>query len=192
MTPEMFFFAIEILLVAALLVWFFARPWQAFCIDASRHYYFELRDRLFMLAVNRHIGFDDPVYRALREWLNHRIRLAHINVFGDIVAILIAHNGAVPKIQTLGNRIEKMEDESLRMEIRSIYIRAIQVQIGHMVVRSPVFLVLTILTPFAILVEWVNGGVRTISRWFTDLAKIADDDSMSRTRISWQPNNSTT
>ena len=176
MTPEAFFHIVEILLVVALLMWFFARPWQNFCTDISRHRYFELRDRLFLLAANGRIDFDDPVYQALRKWMNHRIRLAHANVFGDLLAVVLAHKGDVPKTQTIGDEIEKVEEESVRAEMKSIYIQAIQVQLNHMAVRSPVLLILMVLAPFIMLIEQISGGVRACAQWLSELVQAADDD----------------
>ena len=180
MTPEAFYYVVEGVCAVALLVWFFARPWQAFCIDASRHRYFELRDRLFILAARKQIGFDDPNYKALRKWLNSRIRMAHRNVFGDIIALLIACKGEVPKINTIGNELAKVGDEALRRELESIYYQAIHVQIQHMVVRSPVILVLAALAPLVVLIELIDGSVRATLRWITNLAQVADDDAVYR------------
>ena len=182
MTPEEFYHVAEFVLVVAGLVWFFAHPWQALCIDASRHRCFELRNRLFMLAVDGRINFDDPVYRALREWLNSRIRLAHANLFGDMVAMLIAHGGAVPKIKTLGDKIKQMDNEELREELHSIYFEAIQVQMGHMVVRSPLFWALfTVFAPLVFLIDLIDDNARAAIRWLTDLAQVADDKALQIT-----------
>ena len=179
MTPDEFYHVAEFLLVAAVLVWFFAHPWQALCIDASRHRCFELRNRLFLLAVSGRIAFDDPLYQALREWLNSRIRLAHVNLFGDIVATLIAHGGGVPKVKTLGDEIEQMDNGELRDELRSIYFQAIELQIGHMVVRSPFFLgLLAVFAPVVFLIDLIDGSVRTMIRWLTNLAQVADDKAL--------------
>lgn len=180
MSPESFYYIAEGLFALALLVWFFARPWQAFCLDASRHRYFELRDRLFLLAVEERISFSDPNYKALREWLNSRIRMAHRNVFGDLVALIIACRGEIPKITTVGNELEKIEDETLRRELQSIYYQAIHIQIQHMTVRSPLILILAVLAPLVVLIELVDGSVRAILRWLTDLAQVADDDAAYR------------
>ena len=180
MTPEAFFYIIEILLTAGFLVWFFARPWQSFCVDISRQRYFELRDKLFFLAMNEKISFDDPVYKAFREWLNNKIRLAHANRFGDMVAILIVHKGVVPKTPTLADELAKVGDVNLRAEMQEMYSQAIQIQIGHMAVRSPIILVLTVLTPFIILTELISGGVRVCLRWIANLAQVADNDISRR------------
>ena len=182
MAPEEFYYVVEFLLVVAVLIWFFAHPWQAFCIDVSRHRHFELRNRLFMLAVNGRIAFDDPLYRALREWLNNRIRLAHVNLFGDIVATLIAHGGVVPKVKTLGDEIDQMDDGELRAELRSIYFQAIEIQIAHMVVRSPFFLVLlAVFSPIVFLIDLIDDSVRAMIRWVTDLAQVVDDRALRAT-----------
>lgn len=180
MSPEAFYYIAEGLFALAVLMWFFARPWQAFCIDASRHRYFELRDRLFMLAANDRISFNDRNYKGLREWLNDRIRMAHRSVFGDLIALIIACRGKVPKINTISNDLEKIEDEALRRELQSICHQAIRVQIQHMVVRSPVILVLALLAPLVLLIELIDGSVRAMGRSITDLIQVADDDTVYR------------
>ena len=180
MPPEAFYYVAEGLFAVALLVWFFARPWQAFCLDASRHRYFELRDRLFVLAVEKRISFSDPSYKVLREWLNSRIRMAHRHVFGDFIALIIACRGEIPKINTVGNELEKIEDETLRRELQAIYYQAIHVQIQHMVVRSPIILILAVLAPLIFLIELIDGSVRVTLRWVTNLAQVADDDAAYR------------
>lgn len=177
MNPESFFHVMEILLVAAIFMWFFARPWQNFCTDISRHRYFELRDQLFLIAANNRIGFDDPAYRALREWLNYRIRLAHINVFGDLIAVVIAHKGDIPKLPNVGDEIETVRNELVRSEMQSIYRQAIRIQLNHMAVRSPVFLVLAVLAPFIMLIELISGSFRACTRWLGELVQFADDDA---------------
>ena len=175
MTHEQAFYALEIGAVVSFLIWFFEFPWQSFCADVARHRYFDLRDQLFLLAANGRVQFDDPLYRALREWLNNRIRLAHMNVFGDLVAVLLAYKGNVPKIPTLGDELQKVGDESVRSELQSIYFGAIQIHINHMAARSPVILVLAVLAPLIILIGLINGGVRACMNWLLNLAEIADD-----------------
>lgn len=180
MTPEAFYYIAEVLFAVTLLMWFFARPWQAFCIDASRHRYFELRDCLFMLAAEKRISFNDPNYKALRECLNSRIRMAHRNVFGDLVALLIACKGRVPKMHTVNDELEKIEDQALRRELTSIYYQAVHIQMQHKVVRSPVILVLAVLAPLVFLIELIDGSVRATFRWITNLAQVADADTVYR------------
>ncbi len=175
MAPDEFYYAVEFLLVVAVLIWFFAHPWQTFCMDVARHRHFELRNRLFMLAVNGHISFDDPLYRALREWLNNRIRWAHVNLFGDMIAMLIANGGAVPKTRTLGDEINEIDNEGLRTQLQAIYAQAIQVQLRHMLVRSPLFWAFTVLYPIFLLIDLIDGSFQRLIRWLSDLKQAADD-----------------
>ena len=107
--------------------------------------------------------------------------MAHTNVLGGIFAVLIAHGGAIPKVRTLNKDIGKIDDENLRAEMHSIYYQAIMIQINHMVVRSPVVLVLiTVVMPFVLLVELINGGVRAFVYGVARLAQQADDDRERR------------
>ncbi|MDE0534358.1 MAG: hypothetical protein OXI01_23340 [Albidovulum sp.] len=91
-----FFHAFEVPKVLALTIRFFAGPWQSFCVASTRQRLFELRDRLFSLALDGRIEFDDPVYRATRDWLDGRNRRADGNIIGVLIAFLIAHRGNVP------------------------------------------------------------------------------------------------
>ena len=178
--PELFFYAAEALLVVAILIWFFTGPWQSLLIDVSRQRHFELRDKLFMIAVGGRIDFDDPVYLSLREWLNGHIRMAHANVPGDIFAAFVAFRGTAPNIRTVKNEIQKFEDEGIRNEMISIHNQAIIINFTHMVIRSPIILVLLTAMPIALLNELISGGVRAFLSWVTDLAQAADDNRGGR------------
>ena len=180
MTFETLFHSMELLLAAAVLMWFFTWPWQTFCIDLSRHCLFELRDRLFTLAANKHIDFKDPLYQDLRTWLNTRIRLSHVSVFSDLVAVVIFYKGRIPEIPTIGDEIDKLENESLRLKVKSIYMEAVRTHIAYMALRSPFILALLMLTaifiPIIIFIEMVNGGVRAFVHWLVGWEQITDDD----------------
>ena len=170
MTHVSFFHTVEVLVVAALAILFFTGPWQTFCTDLARQRLFELRDRLFSLALEGRIEFDNPAYRATRDSLNHRIRYAERYVFGDMIAILIVHRGNVPVTRTLDDEFAQIDDLELRAELQKIHSRAVQVQLGHMVIRSPTLLVFTVLAPFVILLGAVSGGVIAFCRWLTSVA----------------------
>ena len=179
MTNISFFHTVEVLVVVALAILFFSRPWQTFCTDIARQRLFELRDRLFSLALEGRIKFDDPVYRATRDWLNNRIRYADRNVFSDLVAILIVHRGNVPETRTLDDEFAQIDDLELREELQTIRLRAIQVQLGHMLIRSPILLVFTVLAPFFILVGVVRGEILAFSRWLTSIADAVNHKDFS-------------
>ena len=72
--------------------------------------------------------------------------------------------------------------------MRDIYFQAIRVQIDHMVVRSPIILAFTVLTPFIILVEMISGGVRVCMQWITDLAQVVDDEARKQQPHMMEPN----
>jgi len=56
------------------LFYFGVRPYRE---DAIRHRLFELRDELFLFAINGGISFDSPAYSILRGRINALIRFAH-------------------------------------------------------------------------------------------------------------------
>ena len=174
MTNTDLFHAFEVLAVLALVILFFAYPWQAFCTDIVRQRLFELRDRLFMLAVEGKMGFDDPVYVSFRNSLNNRIRYAERIVFGDLVAFLIAFRGEVPEIRTLDDEIVALEDQELRSKLLAMQLESLQLQLVHVVIRSPVILVFSILAPVIIMIALIHGGVRVCLRWLTEFAKVVD------------------
>ena len=172
MNDASFFHTAEVLVVPALVILFFAYPWQTYCTDIVRQRLFELRDRLFMLAVEGKIGFDDPVYFSFRTSLNSRIRYADKIVFGDLVAFLIAYRGRVPEMRTLDDEIAALEDQELRSELHAMQVEALQLQLGHFVIRSPAILIFSVLAPIIILIAWICGGVRACLRWLTEFAKV--------------------
>ncbi|MDE0112151.1 MAG: hypothetical protein OXN84_07710 [Albidovulum sp.] len=179
MNQMAFFHTVEVLIVIALTIWFFSGPWQVFCVDSVRQRLFELRDRLFNLALDGRIEFDDPIYRATRNWLNDRIRYADKDVFGDLIAFLIAHRGSVPRIRTLDDEFAQIEDHELLAELRTIHLRAIQIQLSHMLIRSPILLIFTILAPVLIVIGVVRGGVLACLRWLTNIADAANSGALS-------------
>ena len=61
-------------------------PLQSFATDCARNAMFAQRDRLFDLAADGKLKFDDPVYQRIRESINIDIRFAH---HLDLAAILL-------------------------------------------------------------------------------------------------------
>ncbi|MDE0256053.1 MAG: hypothetical protein OYG32_14775 [Rhodospirillaceae bacterium] len=174
MTEAALFHTLEVLIVLALTILFFAGPWQGFCAASSRRRLFELRDRLFSLALDGRIEFDDPAYRATRDWLNDRIRRADGNVFGVPIAFLIAHRGGVPRTRTLDDVFAQVEDRELRAELKAIHARAIRIRLEHMLIRSPMLPVFAALAPVLILIFKARGGLPAFLRWLADIADAAN------------------
>lgn len=189
MTPENFFHAVELIMSLGIVMWFFAYPWQSLCVDISRQRYFELRDRLFRFAMQGHIGFDNPLYEAFREWLNSRIRYAHKNVLSDVFIVHIVHKGKLPEIPTLYDEFMKIEDDTVRHEMLSIYRQAIQFQIMHMIIRSPIaLLALTISAPIMIVAELVSGTIHTLFNYLMDVGDELQRDLLPEFRrmVKWE------
>ncbi|MYB33552.1 MAG: hypothetical protein F4X92_00180 [Gammaproteobacteria bacterium] len=157
---RVFVHSIEALLSIGLLVWFFTYPWQSLCVDIARQHLFKLREQLFYLAMSQRIGFDDQAYRGLREGLNSRIRLAHKIKIGELITVIPLINNSAPVTPGIVNVIEAVDDLDLRNDLRNIYTEANRVLVMHMIVRSPLILVLTVFAPLFFLVEIISGNVR--------------------------------
>lgn len=184
MTYAALFHTFEVLVVLALLILFFAYPWKAFCGDVLRQRLLELRNRLFMLAAEGRIGFDDPVYVSFRANLNNRIRYADGIVFGDLVAFLIAFRGKVPEMRTLDDEIAALEDEELRSELHAMHVASLQLQLGHIVIRSPVLLAFSVLAPIIVVIALIRGGVRACPRWLTEFVKFVNHSYLKESAVN--------
>ena len=168
MTPADFVYVIQALLCAAVLIWFFSEPWQTLWTAVSRQRLFELRDRLFDLAADGRISFSDPAYLEAREYLNYSIRRTHTNTFGQFVVgvITLAENG--PHGETVLDTVERVQDEAMRRELREILFSSVAVEVGHMVIRSPL---LWVLLPVVVCVVALSAGGEALAKkmfqWLT-------------------------
>ena len=120
---------------------------------------FEIRDRLFLLALDGRIGFDDPIYRRTREWLNACIGHAHDMKFWNVAAFAREPDLAVRK--GLYAEILKMEDEPVKTQLLDIADKAVAAQLKLMVVRSPFLLAITALARLALFLGIATGRLRT-------------------------------
>lgn len=159
MTAHVFVLVIETLVCAALLVWFFSRPWQSLWTAVSRQHLFELRDRLFDIAADERIEFSDPVYCRLREYLNGCIRFTHKITFGSFVAGFVCLGSQIRKKYTLPEAIENVADEKVRQEMRDIFLKSVFVLLRHMVIRSPFLWLLLCLYPLIVAFLFVSNKV---------------------------------
>ena len=160
LTSEGFLDVVLILLSVIVLIWLFSGPWSSLWVDVSRQTCFELRDRLFLLALDGHIGFDDPIYRRTREWLNTCIGHAHDMKFWNLVASIAACKPDLAARKGLYAEILKMEDGSVKTQLLDIADKATTAQLGLMVVRSPFLLAITALTRLVLLVGFATGRLR--------------------------------
>ena len=157
MTTQTFVIAMEALVCAAFLVWFFVRPWQDLWVAVSRQHIFELRDRLFDIAADGRIEFSDPLYMRVREYLNGCIRFAHKITFGSFLAGVISLDTATPRRHSLWNDIDRLAEGALKGELQDIMRKSLLVLLGHMVIRSPLLWLLLSLYPFAAAMVFVNN-----------------------------------
>lgn len=171
MTVEGFVDVIQILIAAAVLIWFFSGPWPSFWVDMSRQRCFELRDRLFLLAVDGGIGFDDPLYRRTREWLNACITHAHDMKLWNVMAFILACRPDTGRCPGLLADILGMPDGPAKTELREIVEQGLRIQVELMLARSPFLLAVTILAPLFVLVGLATDRLRNLHRRVASLSE---------------------
>lgn len=171
MTVEGFVDVIQILIAAVVLIWFFSDPWPSFWVDVSRQRCFELRDRLFLLAADEGIGFDDPLYRRTREWLNACITHAHDMKLWNVTAFILACGPALDRRPGLHADILGMPDGHAKAELREIVEQGLRIQVELMLARSPFLLAVTILAPLLVLVGLATDRLRNLYRRVASLSE---------------------
>ena len=162
LTAEGFLDVVLISISMIALIWLFSGPWSSLWVDMSRQTCFELRDRLFMLALDGQIDFDDPIYRRTREWLNACINHAHDMKFWNVVAFIAAGKPGLADRKGFYAEILEMEDGPVKTRLLDIASKATAAQLGLMVVRSPFLLGITALAPLFLLVGFATGRLRSI------------------------------
>lgn len=132
------------LCLLAVLIWFYGRVWPKTVVASARQHLFELRDRLFNLALDGRIEFSSPIYRELREHLNRSLRFTHKLTFLTFVIASKRSTESVQEEASLPKQIDQLEDVALRNELQTIYNRMAFVLLEQMLKRSPFFVVLLI------------------------------------------------
>ena len=179
---ESFVHFIQIMCCVLFLIWFFSNLWSSLWVDVTRQSCFEIRDKLFMLAVDGHLQFDDPMYRRTRNWLNACIRHAHeVNIWEVIVAF---KSGAIePEMH--GYLIEDvlaMDDSYLKSQLIDLQIQTARALGILAIMRSPLILILIIPIVWIWLVagKWMNyfergmSAVRDLSYSFEETDRITN------------------
>ena len=177
MTQLAFVHTVEVLVVLALAIWFFARPWKALCTDIARHRLSELQDRLDMLSHEGKIDVDDPAFLATRDWLKKSDQYAYHIGYGDLVAFLIAFRGNVPIRRALDDELAHLEDLELLEELKRIDMRSKEIQIENLLVRSPVLLIFIVLVRTFIAIVGAFGGLLGSLRWLANVTAAATNAS---------------
>ena len=166
LTAEGFMDVILILISVVALVWLFSGPWSSLLVDVWRQTCFEQRDRLFLLALDGHIGFDDPLYRRTRSWLNACINRAHEMSFWNLMVAAVAYKPNPNPRNDLYTEICEMGDGPIKTEMLDIVKETVEGLVESIFARSPLLLaVAAILTPLlflVFLVGFVSGQFRNI------------------------------
>ena len=168
---------LDSLLILIVLLWFYLRIWPKTVVASSRQHLFELRDRLFNLALDERISFSDPIYRELREQLNRSLRFTHKLTFFTFLLAIKSYSGPLPdNLLVLTRNIDKLENIGLRKELQTIYNRMGFVLLEQMFKRSPIaFVLLTVYLFFSISIPFSERLKETKSRLLTLLSsKTAD------------------
>ncbi len=106
------------LLFFTALISLFYGPWQAVCVDLSRQFIFERRDRLFNLAADGRIPFESETYRAARDLMNGMLRYAHELTWTEMAVHSYVY-GATPRRTRLRDLLATEEPE-VRKEIEQL------------------------------------------------------------------------
>lgn len=167
---------LELLLLLSMLLWMSLRLWPKTVVASSRQHLFELRDRLFNLALEGRIAFSDPLYRDLRERLNLALRFTHKLTF---VTFLVAIKSCPESpSDTLAGNIEQLDNVGLRKELQTIYNRTGFVLLEHIFKRSPfAFALMVIYLFFSVSIPFSERLKRNKTRLLTILSsKTAEND----------------
>ena len=177
---ESFVHFIQIMCCVLFLIWFFSKLWTSLWVDVTRQSCFEIRDKLFMLAADGYLRFDDPIYRRMRNWLNACIRHAHeLNLW----AFIVVYRSAATKFGThrsLIDDVRAMEDSYLKSQLIDFQIQTARALMILLIMRSPLILILIIPIIWSWLVagqlmnyfERVMSAVRDLSYIFEETDRI--------------------
>lgn len=186
----------ESLLCAALIVWFFSRPWQRLWTNISRQHLFELRDQLFDMAAEQRIDFSDTAYCQLREHLNGFIRFAHKITLGSLIVGIVCLESRTREKYNIEKTIENITDENVRHDMRVIFRKSVFILLRHMAIRSPLGWALWFLLPFILILAnfyMIVEKADLIDSQLNDLILAQENlDSSSRTLHSHNPSQAPT
>ena len=177
---ESFAYFMQIMFCLLFLIWFFSKLWVSLWVDVTRQSCFEIRDNLFMLAVDGYLQFDDPMYRRTRNWLNACVRHAHeLNIW---VVIGAGWSQAVKAgtHRSLIDDVRSLEDGYLKSQLIDIHIQAARALVMLPLMRSPLilFLIIPIVWIWLVAGQFMNyfergmSAVRDLSYSFEESDRI--------------------
>jgi hypothetical protein len=154
--------AIVALAALIALLCLFYGPWQSLCIDLSRQFIFERRDRLFDMALAGRIEFDSEAYRATRRALNGMIRFAHELTWPDMVVAFYFIQKAKPKVPRWRDTLVSLPPD-VRNEIERLVKECSATLTGMMALKSifvaPIVVILFIVLACTTGVNWLVGCI---------------------------------
>jgi hypothetical protein len=133
-------------LFVLLLFWQFG--WKRYAVDLLRQSLFPVRNKLFMVAAKRENGleFTSPAYVALRDSLNARIRFAHRISFSHLWLSMIVSKLLGIKLESIKSKvdieIEAISDSNLKTKLREIERERDFLFFRHLLLISPIFLLM--------------------------------------------------
>lgn len=134
--------ALTSLLFIGLLLWLAYGPWQSYCVDVARQRMFGVRDKLFDMAADEKLSFDDKAYRDMRRLINACIRFAHRMTWVEILAIALAVRGRAGRPDTLDVVLDSIADPTTKKAVERLQGRLSLVVFALVIVRSPLLFVL--------------------------------------------------
>jgi hypothetical protein len=143
-TPSQVGNLIQLVAALGLLLLIFSGPWRQFVLDAVRQFLFQLRDRVFLLAADGKISFEEPIYIEYRKTINQVIRNLHEYSIFDVIFF---RGSELPR-ESIIERVQKIKDAEVRDVMMKSCLEMAAVVFASMVLRSLIFAAL--LFPIAI------------------------------------------
>lgn len=163
MEPELVAFGIQ--LSVLLLVLPLARG--LILVPASvallRQQLFGLRRRLFLLAADGHLSFNDPAYTRLRMTINSGLRFAERYTLPRMLltASLLKHTAHAFEDQL--DELVKETDAEVRVELERIRLGVGAAILGHLTRTSVSAIILTLCAPLAIRSRKIERSAEALS-----------------------------
>lgn len=145
MTTDMHVISVMSALGLAALSLFVFYFWRDYRLDVFRENLFNVRDALFLYALDNGIEFNDPAYSILRERMNIMLRFAHELDLTRLllVATLQPFSTENPDLLTWEMAVDALPSDPVKMRLREFRDRFVLVIFEHILLLSfPRFMVL--------------------------------------------------
>ncbi len=143
--------------------------WSDFRVDQFRQRMFAIRDELFDYAASGAIDFNDPAYRLLRQSMNGFIRYGHqLTLFRLLLTIggwRMSHEE--PELrwaERFARAVRDIRDASVRKSIEQFHLRATDLVLRHLILGSPILMVVLLCGSLAMLVHRGWSNLRQVLR----------------------------